>query len=166
MVSARGRKEHDPDQAEGCADGAVQRLDKWLWFARVIKSRTQAQGLVTDGKVRINRQRVEKPSATLHAGDVVTVTVRGHVRVLKVLAPGERRGPASEAAGLYQDLTPVSASAGTAASPAGPASGDGGAPDAATALGRGSVGRRDPGSGRPTKRDRRQLSKLTDDDPY
>ena len=72
----------DADETGTHASG--QRLDKWLWFARVIKSRTLATGLVTDGKVRVNRQRVDKPSLTVRPGDVITVTVRGAVRVLKV----------------------------------------------------------------------------------
>jgi ribosome-associated heat shock protein Hsp15 len=126
-----------PDESAG-----VQRLDKWLWFARVVKSRTLAAALVETGKVRVNRVRAEKAAQSVRAGDVLTVSVHKAVRVLKVLAPGERRGPAAEARMLYDDLTP----------PAVPAGGAGAAP--ATAA-------REPGTGRPTKRDRRAIDRLT-----
>jgi ribosome-associated heat shock protein Hsp15 len=80
----------------------AQRLDKWLWFARVVKSRTMAAQLVGGGKVRVNRMRVLKPSHLLRAGDVLTIALRGEVRVLQVLGIGERRGPPQEAQGLYR----------------------------------------------------------------
>jgi ribosome-associated heat shock protein Hsp15 len=79
-----------------------QRLDKWLWFARVIKSRTSAAQLVESGRVRVNRVRVVKPSHGLRVGDVLTVALRGEVRVLEVRALGERRGPPQEACLLYR----------------------------------------------------------------
>ena len=123
----------------------TQRLDKWLWFARVIKSRTQAAALVTEGKVRVNRQRAEKPSQSVRPGDVVTVTVRGHIRVLEVLAPGARRGPPAEAQTLYKDVSP----------PLPPA----GSPAAVAAR----QGAREQGQGRPTKRERRQIDRLQEE---
>ncbi len=126
---------------------SAQRLDKWLWFARVIKTRTQAAALVTDGKVRINRQRIDKPSLNLKPGDVVTVNVRGHIRVLKVLAAGTRRGPPAEARELFEELTAPSAAKAQA-------------PD----IGAPSPVQRDSGSGRPTKRDRRLMDRLTSGD--
>jgi ribosome-associated heat shock protein Hsp15 len=79
-----------------------QRLDKWLWFARVIKSRTSAAQLIESGKVRVNRVRVVKPSHALREGDVLTIASRGQVRVLQVQALGERRGPPQEARLLYR----------------------------------------------------------------
>jgi ribosome-associated heat shock protein Hsp15 len=85
---------------------STQRIDKWLWFARVVKSRTLAAGLVSAGKVRVNRQRVDKPGHGVRRGDVITVAAAARVRVLRILAPGTRRGPASEAATLYEELTP------------------------------------------------------------
>lgn len=118
-----------------------QRLDKWLWFARVIKSRTQAAGLVTGGRVRVNRDKADKPSQLVRAGDVLTIGAGGRIRILKVKAIGSRRGPATEARTLYEDLTPPPI---TAMEPDMP--------------------RRDPGSGRPTKRDRRQVDKLRHDE--
>ena len=83
-------------------DAPAQRLDKWLCFARVVKSRTLAAQLVGGGRVRVNRMRVLKPSHSLHPGDVLTVALRGEVRVLEVLAVGERRGPPQEARLLYR----------------------------------------------------------------
>lgn len=82
-----------------------QRLDKWLWFARVVKSRTLAAELVVLGKVRVNRVRAVKASQTLRPGDVVTLVLAGRVLILKVLAPGVRRGPAAEARRLYEPLS-------------------------------------------------------------
>jgi ribosome-associated heat shock protein Hsp15 len=82
----------------------AQRLDKWLWFARVVRTRTLAAELVGGGKVRINRMRVLKPSHLLRPGDVLTVSLRGEVRVLEVLAVGERRGPPEKAQLLYRPM--------------------------------------------------------------
>ncbi|MCG8559222.1 MAG: RNA-binding S4 domain-containing protein [Hyphomicrobiales bacterium] len=121
----------------------AQRLDKWLWFARVVKTRTLASRLVEAGKVRINRERTTKPSRTVRAGDVLTLALRGRVRVLKIVAPGARRGPAAEASTLYEDLTPDPGPA-----PVRPLR-----PFPAAA--------RTPGAGRPTKRDRRRIEAWT-----
>ncbi|MEM9355700.1 MAG: RNA-binding S4 domain-containing protein [Pseudomonadota bacterium] len=84
----------------------AQRLDKWLWFARVAKTRTLASNFVSAGKVRVNKIKTEKPGAAVKVGDVITVAAHSRVRVLRVLAAGNRRGPAAEAALLYEDLTP------------------------------------------------------------
>ena len=84
---------------------AVQRLDKWLWFARIVKSRTLAAQLVQDGKVRVNRAKVAKPAQTVRPEDVLTIVIRGNIQVLKVLAPGTRRGPPAEARQLYELLS-------------------------------------------------------------
>jgi len=121
--------------------GISQRLDKWLWYARLIKSRTLAARLVEDGKIRVNRERVDKPAHQVKPGDVLTASVHERVRILKVLAPGVRRGPAAEAACLYEDLTP---------------------PPAVDAIKPSDqrMARREPGSGRPTKRERRQTDRL------
>lgn len=82
-----------------------QRIDKWLFFARVVKSRSLAQKLATSGSVRLNREKVLHSARIVRPGDVLTLQVAGHVRVLKVLDPGDRRGPAREAVALYEDLT-------------------------------------------------------------
>lgn len=95
---------NDKDETQG-SEAGTQRLDKWLWYTRLVKSRTLAAALVSGGKVRLNRQRIDKPSHAVRAGDVVTAAVHQKVRVLKVLAPGVRRGPPAEAQALYQDLT-------------------------------------------------------------
>jgi len=135
-----GKHEKAPtrEAQEGQLSG-TQRLDKWLWFARVSKSRTLAAGLVEAGKVRVNRTRITKPSHTVRPGDVLTVALRGHVQILKIAAPGARRGPPAEARLLYEVLTPAAT-----ASPAG---------TAAPAL-------RERGTGRPTKRERRMTDRL------
>ena len=96
----------EPDHDDAPQAAGTQRIDKWLWFARIIKSRTLAAELVVEGKVRVNRVRATKPSQTVRAGDVLTVTLRGRVDILRVLAPGERRGPPDEARRLYEVLTP------------------------------------------------------------
>ena len=83
-----------------------QRLDKWLWFARVVKTRSLAARLVTEGHVRVNSVRIATAAKAVKPGDIVTVALERHVRVLKILASGERRGPAPEARALYEDLAP------------------------------------------------------------
>ena len=90
-------------------DPARQRLDKWLWFARVAKTRSLAARLVTEGHVRVNSIRIGTAAKSVKPGDVVTVALERHVRVLKILASGERRGPAPEAQRLYEDLAPRAA---------------------------------------------------------
>lgn len=81
-----------------------QRLDKWLWCARFMKARSDCARLVTEGLVRINRQPTDKPHARLRPGDVITLPLRGDVRVVEVVALATRRGPAPEAQGLYRVL--------------------------------------------------------------
>jgi ribosome-associated heat shock protein Hsp15 len=85
-----------------------QRLDKWLWCARVAKTRAECSRFVERGTVRLNRQPVEKPHAKLRPGDVLTLAFggpeKGVVRVWRVLALADRRGPALEARGLYEEI--------------------------------------------------------------
>ena len=81
-----------------------QRLDKWLWHARVVKARTSAAGLVESGHVRINGVREKSPGHAVKAGDVVTIALDRGVRVLKVTGFSERRGDAQAASVLYEDL--------------------------------------------------------------
>lgn len=100
----RGKEDERSDEDADAPPG-TQRLDKWLWFARITKSRTLAAQLVQDGKVRVNRTRAGKPSQTVRSGDVLTIAVRGRVQVLRVAALGERRGPAEEARLLYEVVT-------------------------------------------------------------
>jgi ribosome-associated heat shock protein Hsp15 len=82
-----------------------QRLDKWLWFARVVKSRSLAARLVAEGHVRLNGKRIEVPARLIGPGDVLTIALERQVRVLKVLGSGERRGPFAQAKLLYEDLS-------------------------------------------------------------
>jgi ribosome-associated heat shock protein Hsp15 len=110
-----------------------QRLDKWLWCARLTKTRTSAARLIEAGKVRINGDRTLKASRLVQTGDVVTAAFLGRLSVVRVLGASERRGPASLARTLYEDLTPPAP------------------PRAET------DGRQGP---RPTKRDRRRLKAL------
>jgi ribosome-associated heat shock protein Hsp15 len=121
------------------SEPATQRLDKWLWFARVTKSRTLAAELVASGKVRLNRDKIDKPSQTVRPGDVLTVGLGARVRVLEVVAAGRRRGPATEASTLYRDLAPPAPAKPGFEAPAS----------------------REAGSGRPTKRDRRAIDRFT-----
>jgi ribosome-associated heat shock protein Hsp15 len=111
-------------------DGGL-RVDKWLWFARLAKTRTLAQKLAVSGRVRINRQKNDSAAHPVKVGDVLTIAFDASVRVLKIAALGTRRGPAPEARLLYEDLSPPPSVA--------------------------AVAERPPGGGRPTKRDRRAL---------
>jgi ribosome-associated heat shock protein Hsp15 len=81
-----------------------QRLDNWLWHARVVKARASAAALIAAGHVRINGTREKAPGHAVKAGDVVTIGLDRGVRVLKVIGFSERRGDASAAVMLYQDL--------------------------------------------------------------
>ena len=84
---------------EGCAS---QRIDRWLWHARVVRTRRAAANLAGAGHVRINGVRIDAPARLVRAGDVVTVALDGGVRVLKVRGFLERRGPAETGAALYE----------------------------------------------------------------
>ena len=86
---------------------AKQRLDKWLFFSRAVKSRTLAQKLIEAGAVRVNSERTVHTDHQVGAGDVLTMTVHERLLVWKILDPGVRRGPAPEAALLYEDLSPA-----------------------------------------------------------
>ncbi|KJC51724.1 RNA-binding protein S4 [Bradyrhizobium sp. LTSP885] len=81
-----------------------QRLDKWLWHARVVKARTSAAELVEKGRVRINGTREKSPGHAVKLGDVVTVGLDNSVRVLKVVGFAERRRDAAAARLLFEDL--------------------------------------------------------------
>jgi ribosome-associated heat shock protein Hsp15 len=82
------------------------RVDKWLWYARFYKSRSLAAKHIQAGDIRVNRQRISKASAILKIGDVLTFAQGDLIRVIEVVALGERRGPAPEARDLYHDLAP------------------------------------------------------------
>jgi ribosome-associated heat shock protein Hsp15 len=81
-----------------------QRLDKWLWHARVVRARASAAALIEAGHVRVNGAREKAPGHSLKAGDVVTIGLDRTVRILKVVGFAERRGDAAAARVLYDDL--------------------------------------------------------------
>jgi len=116
------------------------RIDKWLWHARFFKTRTLAQSFVTGGNIRVNTPRVEKANHSVKPGDVLTF-VRGNVRVIEIVALADKRGPASVAQTLYNDLSPPAPKKDDPDRPA-------------------PVARRDAGAGRPTKRERRDIDRL------
>lgn len=117
------------------------RLDKWLWYARFFKTRSLASGLCNAGRLRIGGEMVSKAHRAIHPGDVLTFPQGRQIRVVKILALASRRGPAPEAQALYEDLSPPSKESRL--------------PHEAA---RDAV--RDPGTGRPTKRERRALEKI------
>jgi ribosome-associated heat shock protein Hsp15 len=119
-----------------------QRIDKWLWHARVVRTRSQAAALAAAGHVRINGQRVDAPSRVVRMGDVVTVALDRGVRVLKVMAFAQRRGSADNARALCETVEPD-----RAAEP----------PPLPPSL-------RAAGAGRPTKRERRAIERLRGED--
>lgn len=119
-----------------------QRIDRWLFFSRALKSRSLAARLVQAGRVRVNGEKVDQASTPVKPGDVLTMTLDRRVLVYRIVAAGYRRGPAEEARTLYEDISPPPAPKGTA-----PA-------DAVAPL-------RDPGTGRPTKKERRAVDRLT-----
>ena len=122
-----------------------QRIDKWLFFARILKSRSLAAKLVQAGRVRINGEKTEQASSVVKPGDVLTLGLDRRISVLRVVACGERRGPYEEARLLYDDLSPE------------PAPVDRLLPDAVSPL-------REAGSGRPTKKERRATDRLSGKD--
>jgi ribosome-associated heat shock protein Hsp15 len=126
------------------AAASVQRIDQWLWHARLFRSRSLAADFVQSGAVRLTRQgltaRIGKPSATVRPGDQIAFLLHDRLRVIEVLMCGARRGPASEARLLYEDRSP---------------------PASAGNDGAGSPASRPKGLGRPTKKDRRDIDRLT-----
>ena len=126
------------------------RIDRWLWFARFFKSRSAASQVCNARRIRIDGKIVAKASHLVKAGDVLTFPQARTIRTIKILELGARRGPASEAQLLYQDMAPPTETAKQdrkrgpleAAAPA----------------------QRIPGSGRPTKSQRRALDRLRDTD--
>jgi ribosome-associated heat shock protein Hsp15 len=116
-----------------------QRIDKWLWHARVVRTRSAAAALASSGHVRLNGRRIEAASQPVRLGDVVTVALDRCVRVLKVAGLAERRGSAEIAQALWEDLAPPSPAAPRGDPPA----------------------ERPPGAGRPTKRERRAMQQFT-----
>ena len=113
------------------------RVDKWLWAARFFKTRNLATAACSGGKVDVNEESA-KPARLVRLGDVIAATLPGGRRIARVLALSDRRGAASVARALYEDLTP----------PAPPRARQAPPPF------------RPPGAGRPTKRERREIERL------
>jgi ribosome-associated heat shock protein Hsp15 len=82
-----------------------QRIDRWLWHARLVRTRSDAAALAGSGYVRVNGMRIDAPGRMVRAGDVITVALDRRVRVVKVRGFRERRGPAGTGETLYEELT-------------------------------------------------------------
>ena len=138
------------DQVAAVAGAGKLRIDKWLWYARFFKTRSLAAKVCNSRKVRMDGNIIAKASQTINVGGVLTFPQGRIIRTVRIAALGVRRGPAAEAQALYEDLAPpeenkpVSRKRGPLEAP---------------------PGRREPGSGRPTKADRRAMDRfLASDD--
>lgn len=121
---------------------ATQRIDVWLWHARLYKTRSLATKMVRGGKVRLNGNLCKKSSTVVTPGDILTYIRVDDIFIAKVSDIGTRRGPAPEAQLLYEDLTPAREV-------------NKETPREISVL-------REKGSGRPTKAERRAIDKLMD----
>jgi len=121
---------------------ARQRIDKWLFFTRLVKSRSLAAKSVEAGDVRVNGVSVRQPAHAVRPGDVVVLARDRHDVTVRVLASGTRRGPYEEARLLYEDMTPP--------------------PPPREERNLFAQATRERGSGRPTKRERRETDRLQD----
>ncbi len=118
--------------------GEKQRIDKWLFFARAVKSRSLGAKLAGGGHVKINERTSDGADNPVRVGDMLTIMMERHSLVWKVLGLGKRRGPATEAQLLYEDLTPAK-------------------PEAVQVV---KDAKRDPGAGRPEKKERRAMERM------
>jgi len=114
-----------------------ERLDRFLFFSRAVKSRTLAQKLIETGAVRVNSERTIHTDHKIVAGDVLTMSLHNRIIVWRILDPGTRRGPASEAQGLYEDMSPPPL------------------PRQEQTVFDAAIAERPSGAGRPTKKERR-----------
>ncbi|ANK74214.1 MULTISPECIES: RNA-binding S4 domain-containing protein [Ensifer] len=119
-----------------------QRLDKWLFFTRLIKSRSLAQKAIEGGRVAVNDERVTQSSFQLKTGDMLELALDRRSLIVRVVGPGERRGPYEEARLLYDDLTPEQPKEKLSAY---------------------ELATRERGAGRPTKKERRETDRLKPD---
>jgi ribosome-associated heat shock protein Hsp15 len=119
-----------------------QRIDRWLWHARVVRTRSAAAALAASGHVRVNGVRIDAPSRPVKPGDVLTVALDRSVRILKVTGFAARRGSATDARDLFADITPGAGANQTTAAEQESAA-------------------RSPGAGRPTKQARRAIARFT-----
>ena len=125
---------------------APVRLDKWLWYARFFKTRSLATKLISSGKLRINGEVISKPHRQAQIGQVLTFAQGPYIRLIRIDDIGKCRGPAAEAATLYTDLDPPTARK----------------TNNDVRLHNSRFENRLIGSGRPTKKDRRETTKLKD----
>ncbi len=139
----------EPSSSEKLSESSAERIDKWLWYARFFKTRSAASKMVSSGKLRIDGAVINKPHRSVQIGHVYTFPQGNHIRIVKVLKFGNRRGPASEAMLLYEDLAPIENNQKKSDK-------DNTDPNSAEFESRSS------GSGRPTKRDRRKTEQLKD----
>ena len=82
------------------------RIDKWLWFARVAKTRTLAKKLVTNGKIRVDSNKISSASSLISCGQVLTITLERQILIYEIVELGTSRGPYIQAQLLYSDLSP------------------------------------------------------------
>jgi len=123
-----------------------ERLDKFLFFSRALKSRTLAQKVIETGAIRVNSERTDRSDLKVGAGDVLTMSLHGRIMVWRILDCGSRRGPAAEAQGLYEDLSPPAL------------------PKAELSPYDAAIAQRGEGAGRPTKKERRDTDRLRAED--
>ena len=134
-------------EADAIRSGSISvRLDKWLWYARFFKTRSLATKQISSGKLRINGEVTSKPHRHAQIGQILTFAQGNHIRVIRIDEIGQRRGPAAEAELLYTDLDPTEI----------------GKVDTEPRFQNRRFENRLTGSGRPTKKDRRQTSRLKD----
>lgn len=119
-----------------------ERLDRFLFFSRAVKSRTLAQKIIETGAIRVNSERTERTDHKVGAGDVLTMSLHGRILVWRILDPGTRRGPANEAQGLYEDISPAPV------------------PRVERSPYEAAIAERAVGTGRPTKKERRDTDAL------
>ena len=119
-----------------------ERLDRFLFFSRAVKSRTLAQKIIETGAIRVNSEKTARTDHRVGAGDVLTMSIQGRILVWRILDPGSRRGSASEAQGLYEDMSPPTP------------------PKPKRSPYEAAIAERPSGAGRPTKKERRDTDNL------
>lgn len=124
-----------------------ERLDRFLFFSRAVKSRTLAQKIIESGAIRVNSERTERTDFKVGAGDVLTMSLHNRIVVWRILDCGTRRGPASEAQTLYEDISPPPV------------------PRAELSPYDAAIAERLAGAGRPTKKERRETDRLRGNEP-
>ncbi|UJW84038.1 RNA-binding S4 domain-containing protein [Devosia sp. SL43] len=123
-----------------------ERLDKFLFFSRALKSRTLAQRVIETGAIRVNSERTIRSDHKVGAGDVLTMALQNRIVIWRIIDCGTRRGPATEAQGLYEDLSPAPL------------------PKSEMSPYEAAIAQRDDGAGRPTKKERRETDRLRSGD--